>query len=68
MARRRRKSKGACTTITFKRARKGGKIRARSAWVTVRRCEGRKLKAHNRRQCRRGKAKTFRMRQFVKCK
>ena len=64
----RRRSSGKCTTVTFKRSAKGRKIRPRSAWVTVKRCEGRKLRAHNRRQCRRGKGKSFRMRQFVKCR
>jgi hypothetical protein len=70
MAKRRR---GACKRVTFKRARAGGKVRPKSQWVTVSRCEGRKLKAHNRRQCRRGGAKgkkgkaKFRAMQFVPC-
>jgi hypothetical protein len=45
-------SKG-CTVVFFK---KGGKL------VAAQRCEGRKLKAHNRRQCR-GKKK-----RFVRCR
>lgn len=49
-----RRSGSSCTTITFKRAHKGGRILPRSQWRTVTRCKSRKLKAHNRRQCRVG--------------
>jgi hypothetical protein len=52
--------KGHCSTVTFHR--RGGKA------VKVIRCTGRKLRAHNRRQCRRAKGKSFRARQFVKCR
>lgn len=54
-----------CTEVTFKRAKAGGRVLPRSQWVTTVRCSGKKLKAHNRSQARRCKAKTFRCRQFV---
>lgn len=40
-----------CDEVTFKKDGNGRKL-PRSRWVTVLRCRGRKLKAHNRRQCR----------------
>ena len=43
-----------CTLVTFKRARKGGKVLPQSQWMTVPRCKTNKLKAHNRKQCRVG--------------
>lgn len=44
-----------CRNVTFKRG-KGGRKLAKQNWVTVRRCKGKTLKAHNRRQCRKGGA------------
>jgi hypothetical protein len=40
-----------CKRITFKRARRGGKILPKSRWISVIRCEGRRLRATNKRQC-----------------
>jgi len=55
-----------CKTITFKRKSKGGKLLPRSQWVTIQRCESKKLKATNRRQCRRG-GKGPQAHLFVRC-
>ena len=49
-----------CTLVTFKRAKKGGRILPESQWMTVPRCKTaengkpKHLKAHNRKQCRVG--------------
>lgn len=43
-----------CKVITFKRLRRGGSLLPRSQWVTVTRCKGRRLRATNPDQCRRG--------------
>lgn len=52
----RRRGAPTCKTITFKRRVRGGRILPRSQWVTVRRCKGRRLRAPNPHQCRRGGA------------
>lgn len=41
-----------CEHVTFKRRVKGGKVLPKSKWVHAVRCKGRKLKAHNKNQCR----------------
>jgi hypothetical protein len=46
------KTSAHCSRITFKRRRKGGPVLAKSNWTTVLRCDNRKLRAHNKRQCR----------------
>lgn len=51
-----------CRIVVFKRRKKGGRVLAPSQWVRTERCEGKRLRAHNRRQCR-GKKK-----QFVRCR
>jgi len=43
-----------CKEVTFKRARRGGKVLPKSRWKTVLRCENRKLHATNPDQCRVG--------------
>jgi len=50
-----------CVVIPFKRKRRGGALLPRSQWRMVTRCDNRKLRAHNRRQCR------GRKKQFVVC-
>jgi hypothetical protein len=55
-----------CKEVVFKRKAKGGKVLPKSQWVTVLRCEGKKLKATNRRQCRRG-GTGAQKHLFVKC-
>lgn len=47
-----RRGRGKCKRITFKK--KNGRKLPKSKWVTVTRCEGRSLKGHNKRQCKRG--------------
>lgn len=50
-----------CKRVTFKRARRGGKLLPKSRWISVIRCSGRHLKATNPRQCKNRKGL------YVKC-
>ena len=43
-----------CTTIVFKRKKKGGKTLPKSQWKRVRRCKGRKLRYHGGKRCHAG--------------
>jgi hypothetical protein len=43
-----------CTTIVFKRKRKGGKVLPQSQWKRVRRCKGRKLHYRGGKRCHAG--------------
>lgn len=59
--------KSGCTTVTFKRRKRGGKLMPKSKWVSVTRCEGKKLATSAKRRwnrqvrarelCRRGRGK-----------
>lgn len=51
-----------CRIVVVKRRRRGGAILPQSQWSRFERCDNRKLRAHNRRQCR------GRKKQFVKCR
>ena len=53
-----KRTSGNCKCVTFHK--RGG--RAVSAW----RCDSRKLRAHNRNQCRAGTGKSFKAHRFVK--
>lgn len=61
-----------CKRVTFKRARKGGKVLPQSRWITVVRCKGEKLETAARRRyrkfkpCRRG-GKGSKKHLFVRC-